>query len=411
MKQDIDRLMEEASIDALLISGDARHNAPMTYFTGNVHVGNAKLLKKRGEEPILFHYAMEREEAAKSGLRTHLIESELLLELHKEADGDQLLSGALFHRKILELYEVQGRVAVYGKVEFGPLWSILNKTQELVDGVEFVGESPGKSILARARRTKDDSEVSRIRKMGEVTVSVVGDVATYLTSHRAKDGILVDNQGEPITIGGVKKRINLWLAMRGVENPHGTIFALGRDAGVPHSEGTASDFIELGKPIVFDIFPQESGGGFFYDFTRTWCVGFAPDDVQQLYDDVHTVYNQVLPKMVAGYSLRQSQLDTCNLFQSQGHKTILDTPSTQSGYVHSLGHGLGLEVHEYPSFSQAENNVDVLQIGDIVTFEPGLYYPDRGMGVRLEDTLWVRPDGSAEMLAEFPKDLVLKLKS
>ena len=70
---------------------------------------------------------------------------------------------------------------------------------------------------------------------------------------------------------------------------------------------------------------------------------------------------------------------------------------------------MGLDVHEGPSFSHLESNTDVLQPGTVFTFEPGLYYPERGMGVRIEDTVWARPDGGFEVLAEYPKDLVLKI--
>jgi Xaa-Pro aminopeptidase len=79
--------------------------------------------------------------------------------------------------------------------------------------------------------------------------------------------------------------------------------------------------------------------------------------------------------------------------------------------VHSLGHGLGLHVHERPWFRSIASPSDQLDPGSVVTIEPGLYYPERGMGVRLEDTVWVRPDGNMEILAEYPLDLVLPLKS
>ena len=89
----------------------------------------------------------------------------------------------------------------------------------------------------------------------------------------------------------------------------------------------------------------------------------------------------------------------------------MKNPQTEDGYVHSLGHGLGLHVHERPAFSTSANLADRLLPGSVVTIEPGLYYPGRGLGVRLEDTVWVRPDGVIEVLAEYPLDLVLPLKS
>jgi len=208
----------------------------------------------------------------------------------------------------------------------------------------------------------------------------------------------------------VKTKINLWLTERGAENPEGTIFAIGRDAGVPHSAGAAKDVLRLGQSIVFDIFPCETGGGYFYDFTRTWCLGYAPDDVQALYDDVYSVYRQIMDELEAGKPCPEFQVRTCDLFEARGHPTIQRDPQTQQGYVHSLGHGLGLDVHERPWFRREVSPIDRLDPGSVVTIEPGLYYPERGMGARIEDTVWVRPDGGMEVLAGYPYDLVIPVK-
>jgi len=242
--------------------------------------------------------------------------------------------------------------------------------------------------------------------MGEISISVVGKVKDFLTAHKTKNSILVKSNGDPLTVGEVKKNINLWLAEAGVENPEGTIFAIGRDAGVPHSSGNPKDILELGKTIIFDIFPAEAGGGYFFDFTRTWCLGYAPDKVMQLYEDVSMVYQQVMSEIEVNSSSSQYQDRTCELFAEMGHPTIKSNPQTQEGYVHSLGHGVGLYIHEYPRISSNFKD-DRLSPGSVVTIEPGLYYPERGMGVRLEDTVWMRPDGEIEVLVPYPHDLVL----
>ena len=80
-------------------------------------------------------------------------------------------------------------------------------------------------------------------------------------------------------------------------------------------------------------------------------------------------------------------------------------PSTQEGYVHSLGHGVGLEIHSRPRFSSVSE--ETIQAGHVFTIEPGLYYPDRGFGIRIEDTYYVDSDGSIHSLTPFPKDLVI----
>ena len=93
-----------------------------------------------------------------------------------------------------------------------------------------------------------------------------------------------------------------------------------------------------------------------------------------------------------------------------GHPTILKTPETEEGYVHSLGHGVGLHIHERPFSGVTAAPDEILSPGTIITIEPGLYYPSRGMGVRLENTYWVRPDGAFETLVNPALDLVLPVK-
>jgi Xaa-Pro aminopeptidase len=111
-----------------------------------------------------------------------------------------------------------------------------------------------------------------------------------------------------------------------------------------------------------------------------------------------------------GALCRDYQVRTCELFEAMGHPTLKSNPQTETGYIHSLGHGVGLNIHERPWFSMRATDSDVLAPGSIFTVEPGLYYPDRGLGVRLENTVWVRPDGQMEVLAEYPMDLVLPVQ-
>ena len=410
MKSDLDRLMQQENLDALLVTGPASHNPTMVYFTGLIHLNDGYLLKKRGQEPILFHFSMEREEAARTGLRTKNLDDYDVQQLMKEAQGDPTRARALRLQRMLEEFGVQGRVSIYGRGEIGSHYAVLRTFETLSSQVQLVAEPRERSVLTRARATKDEAEVERIRRMGRVTTAVVADVAGFLTSHQARDGVLVDRQGQPLTIGEVKRRINLWLAMRNAENPEGTIFAMGRDAGIPHSTGDDDQPLAVGKPIIFDLFPCEAGGGYFYDFTRTWCLGYAPPEVEQVYQDVLAVYQEMRRALRAGAACRELQRQTCELFEARGHPTTLSDPRTEKGYVHSLGHGLGLEVHEGPSFRNLEGNEDLLQPGAVFTLEPGLYYPERGLGVRLEDTLWLRPDGQVETLVDYPLDLVLKVE-
>jgi Xaa-Pro aminopeptidase len=297
-------------------------------------------------------------------------------------------------------------VAFYGQVDAGEFLSLMQEFQRIAPEYVLVGETQD-SILMSARATKENDEIERIRRMGKVTTQVVGRVADMLSTAALRGNQLLNHAGEVLRVGEVKQQINLWLAEAGAENPEGTIFSIGRDAGVPHSTGSAGDALELGKTIVFDIFPCEAQGGYFYDFTRTWCLGYAPDEVLKVYEDVLHVYQTVVSRLAPGKPCKEYQNLTCELFGKQGHPTIQSNPGTTDGYVHSLGHGLGLAVHEAPWFSLSMPGEDRLIPGSVFTIEPGLYYPERGIGVRLEDTYLAEANGTFTKLADFPMDLIL----
>ena len=412
MKSDLDALMKDRNIDAILVLGDAEHNPPMYYFVGGGHVSGAILLKKFNEAPVLFHYDMERDEAAKSGLTRRSFSEFSWKELMQQTNNDSLMAGALRLQKILEQYNLtRARIAMYGKIEFSEALGVTKNLMKLLPEVEFIGEAGMDSTLLKAMETKDDVEVARIRQMGAVTTTVVKMLEDFLTSCDVReDEVLLRADGRPLTIGDVKARISLWLAERGAVDVEGVIFAIGRDAGVPHSLGSPEDLVALGKTIVFDIFPAEKGGGYFYDFTRTWSLGYAPAEAQAYYDQVLEIYNQVIENLDLNASFKDYHRMTCEYFESKGHKSPLNTDGPLDGYVHSLGHGIGLNIHEQPSSGFQTSDDSILKPGVVITIEPGLYYPDQGMGFRIEDSYWVRPDGRIERLAEYPYDFVLEMK-
>jgi Xaa-Pro aminopeptidase len=411
MKSDIDALMQEKDLDAIVIVGNAENNPPMYYMTGGGHVSAATLVKKCGEEAVLYCNDMERDEAAKSGLTIRLYGEYPLPELFKDANGDGVLMMALRMQHIFKTLGVKGHVGLYGHDDVSATFATLSRLQTLMSEVEFFGETREESLFNQAMETKSEEEVARIREMGKHTTEIVRLTAEFLTSCDVRDDeVLLKKDGSPLTIGDVKQKINLWLAERDAVPSEGFIFSIGRDAGVPHSMGNPTDLMRLGQTIVFDIYPQERGGGYFYDFTRTWSLGYATPEAQELYDQVHEVYNKVIENMDLNVPFREYQRMTCEYFESKGHKSPMNTPAPQDGYVHSLGHGVGINIHERPFSGFQAGDDHRLAPGVVITVEPGLYYPEKGMGFRIEDTYWVRPDGKMELLADYPYDFVLEMK-
>jgi len=410
MKSELDQLLKKHQAEALWATGPAQHNSAMVYLTGGGHMTQADAIKPRGKPITLCHAPMEREEAARTGLQTLNFSKFPLKERLQLAEGDRLTAHAMLYKQIFEeIGLINGKVLVYGRSDVGKHYATLKRLGEMLPDLEFEGDLDD-AVLLQAMATKDPEEIERIRQMGEVVLTVVSRVATFLTSHEVVNEVLIQPDGAPLLISDVKRRINLWLAEAGAENPEGTIFAIGRDAGVPHSSGTPTDPLRLGQTIVFDIFPCEKGGGYFYDFTRTWCLGYAPQKAQEVYNQVKSVYRQVVSELETGKNAAFFQDRTCDLFETMGHATIRQDSAIESGYVHSLGHGVGLNIHEKPWFSRKDDPSNILNPGSVFTIEPGLYYPDQGMGVRLEDTYYVTPNGEFEKFVDYPMELVLPMK-
>ena len=411
MKSDLDQLMLDRQFDALLVTGGTHHNPPMYYLANGVSIGEGSILvKKRGEAPILFVSGMERDEAAKSGLRVVDLAQYKYRDLLKEEKGDRLRASARRMNLIFKDAGVTGTVAALGQNDVGAAYRLMEAISELNPAINMTGEF-GANVFSLATATKDADEVKRIRAVGKKTTAIVAGTQEFLVSHKAKKGYLVKKDGSRLTVGDVKQHIRRLHLEQNVADTD-FIFAIGRDAGVPHSRGEDRDPIALGKTIVYDIFPQEAGGGYFYDFTRTWCVGYAPPEVEQAYNEVHGIFKQVLKALKPNQSCSVYQKMTVEYFEKRGHPTAQTNQETTEGYVHSLGHGIGLFIHESPSLADFEGNTDTLAPGVVVTVEPGWYYPSKGFGIRIEDSVWLNPKTlKFEILAKYPYDLVLPVKS
>ena len=410
MKTELDTIMAEKKLDAIFVFGNAENNPPMTYLTGGGHVTAATLIKKRGAEAVLFCNGMERDEAAKSNLKVRLYDEFPINELLKDANGDLNLISAIRLGKIIQQMEIKGRIGIYGNSDISGLYLTLTHLKKLNPGLELVGESRENSLFMMAMETKENDEVERIKKIGKTTTEVVQLTRDFLTSrHVNQSGVLLNDDGSQLLLGQVKGKINLWLAERNAVPSEGFIFSIGRDAGIPHSQGNANDLMMLGKTIVFDIYPQETGGGYFYDFTRTWCLGYASDEAQNLYDQVLNGYNLIIKNLSINTPFKKYQEMICRHFESLGHYTPLSSNSSLEGYIHSLGHGVGLNIHERPWSGLTSSDDNILKPGSIITIEPGLYYPEKGMGFRIEDTYCVNANGKFEKLADYPYDFVLPM--
>jgi len=205
-----------------------------------------------------------------------------------------------------------------------------------------------------------------------------------------------------------RQSFNAAFLEHGLSEDGESIVSQGRDAGVPHNRGNDAETLRAGTPILVDIFPGETGGGYHSDLTRTFCLGKAPEPLKRLYGDCDEAFRAAITTLKVGEPCRSYQERVCELYEKRGHPTLRTSDRAEEGYVHGLGHGVGLAVHEAPSLGGPPSNVQTLAPGMVITVEPGLYYPSKGMGVRIEDLVLVKSDGSFENLTPAPYDLEIE---
>jgi len=407
VKNDLNRLMEERNLDALVVSGPAQGNPALYYMTNGASLTRGYVVQRRHEEPMLLCSPMERDEAVASGLAVIGLNKYDFIGILREKE-DRLSATIELYRQIFADLAVSGRVGFYGRADQGRAWILLNALDTQLENITVCGDFEV-SLIDEARATKEQDEAERIQEIGRRTSRIMQRTIDFLRSHEVGDEMLLQPDGTPLTIGRVHQEINRFIAEEHLEDPEGFIFSIGRDAGVPHSKGRSEDVVALGKTIVFDIFPREAGGGYFFDMTRTFCLGYAPPNIEDAYSDVKACVEMLIGAYEVGQEARSYQQMTCDFFESKGHPTIASDSKTETGYVHSVGHGLGLAIHEEPRFSDAPTNEDVLQPGHIFTCEPGLYYPNLGFGIRIEDVIWIDDGGVVHNLTDFPKELVIEV--
>ncbi|MDX2162139.1 MAG: Xaa-Pro peptidase family protein [bacterium] len=407
MKADLDRLMAARALEALLVVGDGHVNTLRAYLSNGAHVSGGYILKVRGHDPVMIVNGMETDEAAKSGLHVLSFYDLGYAEIVKAVNGDSGKATVALIGAILARFDVpHGKIGLYGEGAIHRFIETAARLNDTYPAYQFVGES-GATLFDEAMQTKDSAELLRMRSVGARTSQVLRLTWDFIAAHRAEGEQVVTVEGTPLTIGAVKRFVRRALLDHDLEDTD-MIFAQGRDAGMPHSRGEADQVLKVGEAIVFDLFPREIGGGYHHDCTRTWSIHHASPEVAGTHALVLDAFELAVDSFRVNMPAKALQEAVLDHFEAHGHPTGRSHPGTVEGYVHSLGHGLGLEIHENPRLSHLSS--DTLAVGNVISIEPGLYYPEKGYGVRIEDTFAITETGELVALTDFPHDLILPLR-
>ncbi|HSK75702.1 MAG TPA: M24 family metallopeptidase [Thermoanaerobaculia bacterium] len=388
----------EMGCEALLVLAPSAEDSDLAAFLpGPAHLGESFLVASReGPARLVYLTPMERGEAAATGLALVTPEDLDIVRLVSEFPEKATFLARVTARALELCGLAPGRIALAGHGQAGVIQGMCALLS--AQGWTWV---PGNSLVLAVRKGKRPAEVAGIREAAEGTAAAMRAVARLLAGATpAGEGDLWLS-GERLTVARLRAEVGRVLAGLGLEQPRGNILAPGDEGGVPHSTGTPDRVIRAGESLVVDLFPR---GRLFADCTRTFCVGEPPETLARAYAATRAALEEAHLRAVPGVRGWDLQEIVCARFEAAGYPTMISDPASPRGYVHNLGHGVGFDLHEYPTFKKASGGEGVLREGDVFTLEPGLYDPAAGYGVRLEDLVVLGPEG-LESLTPLPYDL------
>ncbi|HET9327300.1 MAG TPA: Xaa-Pro peptidase family protein [Candidatus Eisenbacteria bacterium] len=400
MRNDLDRLMQERGLGGLVVIAYDRYNPAMYYVTGQ-KLHYAIYFRAADGRAHLVHDPMERDQAAQVGCEhAPFAQHGLLARMQREGHPARAFGSLI--ADVLATLGIRGSVAFFGDLPAGFGYELLEHMRRSAPDVEVDRSYP--DVITQARMTKSADELRAIRHAAEGATAGMNKLRQHLAMLKREGDHFRANGGSPVTLGDLRRLLNQEFLAYGLECGE-SIVSQGRDAGVPHNRGNDEERLRAGAPLLVDIFPGEAGGGYYSDLTRTFCLGGVPDPLRKLYDDVRQAFEVGMQAVRVGEPCRASQERVCDEFERRGHATLRTDEATQEGYVHGLGHGVGLSVHEAPRLGGPPSNTQLFESGMVVTVEPGLYYPSRDMGVRIEDLVVIGADGKVENLTPVPYEL------
>jgi len=244
------------------------------------------------------------------------------------------------------------------------------------------------SVL-KLRAVKTGEEIAAIARVQEATEAAMEGAISAIRSSRTRKGILHRGRA-PLTSETLRKEVAMTLLSRGCRAVD-TIISCGEDSAIPHMRGSGP--LREGESIILDIFPQDEETGFTADMSRTVVKGKPSPEVSEMFDAVLGAQSLAATLVRPGATGAEIHGKVVDYFRDHGFE------SNTKGFIHNLGHGVGLDVHELPVLGPGGGE---LAAGNVITLEPGLYYPGTG-GIRLEDMGVVTADGFRD-LTRMPRE-------
>ena len=370
-----------SAVEALLIVAASEQSADLYYATRFL-APDAFIFTQIADKKILIMSDLEIDRAKEQSTADEIISYSLLqAEAKKTTGGPVGMAGVLDH-----FYKTRG----VESISVPPSFPIA-----MADALREKGYSlkAGKEPFFPQRMVKRADEVAAIRETIKATEDAIKTAIDLITQSEIH-GDELWLRGRPLTSELIRKTMHL--SMMGDDClAKETIVAGGTQACDPHCIGFGP--LKAHWPIVLDVFPVSTRSHYYADITRTVVKGKPSEKAKTMYRMVREGQEIAFGVVKPGVDGKATHDAILKHFEKNGFQTGLIDGRMQ-GFFHGTGHGLGLEIHEAPRVGGVS---DILQEGQVVTVEPGLYYLDAG-GIRIEDDVLITKTG-CEILTTFPR--------
>jgi len=372
MHDDLDLLMEQYEIDALLATGSSFENPNIYWLTGFRSPDIIDYLKNKGEEPIVASAFLAIERVKKESFikKTHDL-SEVYIQLLKENKKIRDNMDKAYE----DFLKNQFSGSVLGVPDEFPA-SFLVMLQNMGYDIKVV-----RDLVKEARATKSSKEIEIIKKAGDATTDAIAMIVEMVKdSDVGANNVLMHNK-EPLTVGKVKNALDHFLLDKNAESAEDAILAVGEKAFDWHYLGVPEDKLKSEVPIILDVFPRLKQDRYIADVTRTFVKGAVPKRVREMYEAVEEAANATVDALTDGAVIDDVNMACFKTLEKHGFDSRRLNPDAKDGMTHGLGHGIGLDVHELPSTYSRQ---DLYAEGNVMAIEPGVYLEGIG-GVRIEN--------------------------
>lgn len=387
MRSDVDEILKEHGLKGMFLYSDSAKTANMYYMTGLLAIDPFIYLKKIDEDPMMIinqlEFARAQKEARVRDIRCTV-----------DYDFMRIVKSAPDSRTGIMKF-----VAKVAKKELGvktPVYVPPNLPVAVADCLRQEGLKikPTFNVIEKARETKEPDEIEAIQSVQKTVEKAANRVIGFIAkTDIGPDRRLVYREGgkkQVLTVGKLRSIFDYAFVDDGCVAEEETTIGVGPLGALGHYAGEPEDELKANEPVLLDIFPRSAKNRYVTDMARTIVKGRATRVAKRMFETVFQVRNAVLDATTAGTPGMQLQLLCYDMFEKAGYNTMRGGKQIAKGYRHSVGHGIGLEVHEGPSMGELSN--DPLKEHNVVTIEPSLCDPKIG-AVGIEDPVEITNKG------------------